>query len=111
MTIGLQVLSAASVDVNAAVTADVDAAVAAATGLRLMGYSVRESKSAAAVATAAIVNGATGAGGTSVVHIELAANSSETVFFGDYGIDCSSGISVDWIAGEVDINLFYKTAV
>lgn len=98
----------ASVDVNAAVTADVDAAVAAATGLRLVGYSCRESAVSPAVATFAIVNGATGAGGTGVVYVELAANASETVWFGDSGIDCASGISVDHIAGTVDVNLFYK---
>jgi zona occludens toxin (predicted ATPase) len=100
--------AAASVNVNAGVIADVDAAVAAATGLRLVGYSCRESAATAAAATFVIVNGATAAGGTGIAVVELAANASETVYFGDAGIDASNGLSIDHIAGTVDVNLFYK---
>lgn len=106
---GNGVNAAASVDVNAGVTADVDAAVAAATGLRLVGYSCRESAGTPAAAAFNIVNGATGAAGTSIVNVELAANASETVYFGDAGIDAANGISIDHVAGTVDVNLFYKT--
>ena len=49
-------------DVNLALTADADAAVAAATGLRLMGYTATESDGTPAVATANIKHGATGGG-------------------------------------------------
>ncbi len=101
--------TAASVDVNAAVAANVEAAVAAATNLRLMGYSCRESDGSPAVATFRIFHGATVAGGTAVVVIELAANASETVWFGPDGIDMASGISVDHIAGTFDVNLFHST--
>lgn len=99
----------ASVDTNAAVAADVEPAVAAATGLRLIGYTCRESAGTPAVAAFNIVNGATVSGGTVVAVQELAANGSDKVFFGDAGIDCSSGISIDIVAGTVDVCLYYKT--
>ena len=95
------------VDSNVAVTADVDAAVAAAGRLKLMGYSCKESAGVAAVATFNIVHGATGAGGTPVVNVELAANASSTVMLGD-GINCPNGISIDWVAGQVDVQLYYS---
>lgn len=104
------VLVAASVDANAAVAADVDAAVAAATGLRLIGFASRESAATAAVASFVIVHGATAAGGTSVVPVELKADESTREWFGPDGIACPNGISIDWIAGTADINLFYKIA-
>lgn len=99
----------ASADVNAAVTADVDAAVAAERGLTLLGYSVQESAVSPAVATVAIVNGATGAAATKVVYIKLAASGSQTVWLGD-GVACDSGISIDHVAGQVDIVLHYRVA-
>lgn len=98
---------AASVDVNAAITANVDAAVAAAAGLRLVGFSAKESAGAPAAATAVIVHGATGAGGTAVAYINLAASGSDTVWLGD-GIACDSGISIDWLTGQLDVCLYYK---
>lgn len=99
-----------SVDVNTAITADVDAAVAAATGLRLMGYSVRESAASAAVAAVSIKHGTTGAGGTYIARINLAADESERMWFGPDGIDvAASGISIDWEAGTVDVDLWHKT--
>lgn len=99
----------ASVDVNSNVGADVDAAVAAAAGLRLVGFACREMAGTAAVAAFIIVHGATGAGGTAVVPVELAANESRSEWFGPEGIACPNGISIDWLAGAVDVHLFYKT--
>ena len=101
--------AAASVDVNDGITADVDAAVAAATGLRLMGYACRESDGTPAGATFRIIHGATASGGTVVVPVELAANESKSQWFGPDGIDVASGISIDWIVGTVDVELFHKT--
>jgi len=100
---------AASVDVNAAVSADVNAAVAAATGLRLMGYSAAENAGSPAIAEFEIVNGATGDAGTKLVHIHLAASASETVWFGDSGLDASDGISINDVTGTFNIHLYYKT--
>jgi hypothetical protein len=108
-TLGDMVVS--SVDVNSGILADVEPAVAAATGLRLTGYSCRESAGTPAVAAFNIVNGATVAGGTQIAVIELAANASETVSFGDSGIDAANGLSIDVVAGTVDVNLFYKVVV
>ena len=107
MTTGKGIQQAASSDINDAVTADVNATVAASPGLRLMGYSVNESKGVAAVAAFSIVNGATGAAVGKIVHVELAADKSETVSFAPNGIACPLGLSIDWIAGEVDIVLHY----
>lgn len=98
----------ASIDLNNDITADVDAAVAASNPLRLMGYSVRENKSVAAVYAGRIVNGATGAATGTIVFLEGAADTSDTVWFGDDGIACPLGLSIDWIAGEFDVALFYK---
>lgn len=105
---GNNVNSAASSDVNLAVVADVDAAVAAAAGLRLIGFACKESAVTAAVATFNIVHGATAAGGTLVVPVELSANESTREWFGPDGIDVPNGLSIDWVAGQVDIVLFYK---
>lgn len=103
--------TSASVDVNALIVANVDAAVAAATGLRLMGYSAKESAAVPAAATFIIVDGATGAGGTAVVNVNLALSASETRWFGPDGISCANGISIDWLTGRFDVELFYKVVV
>lgn len=107
MSIEQAFYGAHSVDVNAGLTANADAAVAAKTGLRLTGYSCRESDGTPAVASAQIVHGATGAGGTSVIPISLAASTGHTVDLGA-GIACDSGISINHGAGTLDINIFYK---
>ena len=99
-------------DVNLAATADVDAAVAATTGLRLMGWAARESDGTPAVATANIKHGATGAGGTVMVPIELAANESKSEWYGPQGLDCAeNGLSIDHVAGTLDVILFYLTTI
>jgi len=108
---GAGLFVASSVDVNALIVANVDAAVAAAAGLRLMGYSAKESAAVPAAATAVIVHGATGAGGTSVVNLNLALSTSETQWFGPDGIACPNGLSIDWLTGRLDINLFYKVVI
>lgn len=99
---------AASVDVNSGIAADVEPAVAAQTGLALCGFSYRESAGTPAVAAFNIVNGATVAGGTHVAVAEVAANGSDTIWLGDSGVDCANGISIDIVAGTVDVILYYK---
>lgn len=114
---GITARTAVGVDIAAtsvtslAVIADADAKVAAAPGLRLVGFACRESAATAAVAAFNIVRGATVAGGTVLVPVELAANGSMSDWFGPEGIDASTGLSIDWIAGTVDIVLFYKTVL
>ena len=101
----------ATADLNAAITADVNAAVTASADLVLMGWSATESDGTPAVATAKIVNGATGAAAAKQVHIELLASSSQQQSYGPNGIACPLGISIDWIAGTLDITLVYKTRI
>lgn len=108
---GLGINVAASVDVNAAVVADVDAAVAAVAGLRLVGYSCKESAGVPAAASFRIMHGATVAGGTVMVNVNLALSTSQNQWFGQGGIACANGISIDWISGQVDVELFYTTVV
>lgn len=99
----------ASVDVNAAAAADVEPAVAAAAGLRLCGYSCRESAGTPAAAEFNLVNGATVAGGQNTVSVALAASGTETQWFSDSGIDSANGISIDIVAGTIDILIYHKT--
>lgn len=96
-------------DINAGISADVDAAVAAATGLKLVGFACRESAAGAAAATFVIAHGATGNGGDQVIPVELAANESKSGWYGDEGIPMANGISLNVLAGTVDVTLFYKT--
>lgn len=105
---GGRVFQAASYDINAALTADADAAVAAHAGLRLLGWIARESAGSPAVATARIVEGATASGGTAFLPIELAANESKSAWYGPDGIAVPDGLSIDHIAGTLDVTLFYK---
>jgi hypothetical protein len=100
---GVQVL----VDINAGVAADADAAVAADANLRLMGLGWRESHGTPAAAAFNVVNGATGAADGKVFPVEVAANASSWAWFGPQGIPCPLGISIDWIAGLVDVYLYY----
>lgn len=104
---GAGVFAPCSVDVNTGITADVDAAVAATPGLRLMGFAARESAGVAAVATFQVIHGATAAGGTVIAPVELAANGSTWAWFGPNGIAAASGLSIDVVAGQVDVDLFY----
>ncbi len=101
---------AAAVDVNEGISADVEAAVAAATGLRLVGVSVRESAGTAAAATVRIMEGATVAAGTGIMTIELAANEERTIWLWP-GIECEGGLTIDVIAGTVDVYLYHITVV
>lgn len=84
------------------------AAVAAATGLRLMGYAVRESAGAPAVAALNLRHG-TLATDPLLVPVELAANGADKQWFGPAGIHCPSGIFVDRVAGETELTIFTVT--
>ena len=96
------------VDVNAAVTADVGMAVAPAPGLRLIGFSCRESAASPAAATFIIIHGSVAAG-TALVPVELTLDESRVDWYGPDGLDVANGISIDWVAGTFDLHLFYKT--
>jgi len=100
---------AALADVNDAVAANVEPAVVAAAGLRLVGWSARESDGTPAVATFRIMNGITVVEGTLLVPVELSANESAREWYGPEGIDASGGITIDHIAGTIDIVIYHKT--
>jgi hypothetical protein len=99
---------AASTAHQDAVVAVVNALVPAQAGLRLMGFSSKESAAIPAAATYSIKHGATAAGGVDVVYQNHALSTSMTQFFGDDGIACPNGISIGWLTGQVDIVIYYK---
>lgn len=91
-----------------AVAADVDALVPPGHHLRLVGFSCREIAGSPAVATFRIVHGSTAAEGDAIIPVELLANESAREWYGPHGIETPRGLSIDWIAGVVDIVLFYR---
>ncbi len=94
--------------INDSTTADVDGLINAASGLKLLGFACRESASSAAVATFRIVHGTLGTH-TAVIPVELIANESAREWYAPLGIAMPNGISIDWIAGTVDITVFYTS--
>lgn len=104
---------AAKHDTNAGLTEDADNAVAVVANrqLHLMGYSAKESAGSPAVATFNIRDSLVGSTGDILIYGELAANGSETVWFGDSGIFIENGISIDHVAGTLSITLFYKVTL
>ncbi|MCK9623030.1 MAG: hypothetical protein M0R47_21145 [Methylobacter sp.] len=105
---GQDLFKAATAISTASIGANVDALVTANAGLRLVGYSAKESAATPALSTLRIINGATGATNSPVVNIDLALSTSETVWFGDGGVACPAGLSIDWLTGQADVVLFYK---
>lgn len=91
------------VDNNDAIVADVDPAVAASAGLRLIGWN------ALAIVTGSfrIKNSATGAGGTRLASGGAVAGESIGEWYGPKGLPAPDGLSIDWILGTWDIDLYY----
>lgn len=94
-----------------AIAADVNALIAAAPGLRIVGFSIRESAGAPAAAKTIIKHGATAAGGTDVIYSVLAASGGFNQWFGDAGIAVPNGISITAGSGTVDLAVYYKIVV
>lgn len=85
----------------AAATGD-EAGIAATHGLRLMGWSVRET--AAGVATLNIQHGAASA--TPIMAaINLAAAGSASEWYGPQGLPCSGGVWIERLTGTTQVNL------
>jgi hypothetical protein len=105
---GAEVYSPATAISTAAIVADSNAVVAATPGLRLMGYSSKESAGVPASATFRIINGATGATNSPVVNVNHALSSSTNAWYGPDGISTPAGLSIDWLTGQVDVVLYYK---
>jgi hypothetical protein len=94
----------------AAGAVNVDAAVAGNAGLRLMGYSIKET--AAVAAQFEVVHGATGAGGTGLgADHNLAANGDVAKWFGPKGIKIPNGLSVKRTAGTAKLALYTKIVI
>lgn len=98
---------AATITALTAVAADVALALAASANLRLLGYAVRESATVAAAASADIRHG--GVAGDLISPVSLAADGVKEQWYGGVGIACPDGVSIDVIAGTLDITLFYST--
>jgi len=84
---------------------------AASTGLRIMGYTVRESEATPALAAVALRHDADGTCNSTEVFafVALLASTSQTVWFGDKGLDASLGVCADITDGTVDIGIFLNT--
>lgn len=89
-------------------TADV-AAVAAADGRRLFGFSCRESDGTPAAAEFIIRHGVADTA-PAVIFVNLAANGSQTEWFGFDGLPFQNGIFVDRISGTTEISLWHNGA-
>jgi len=114
---GTQVISG-SVTANPSIAATVDTASvgisadttleAATANLRLQGWTIRESDAAPAVATVVLRHDADGTCDSTNVFsfIELGANQSVQMWYGDKGLGAASGVCADILAGTVDVNIF-----
>lgn len=76
-------------------------------GLRFCGFSARESDGTPAVAAFNICNGAV-ANADFLAVVELAANTSTAFWCGDPGVAAPDGISVDRVAGTVDVVVYFR---
>jgi len=83
---------------------------AAATGLRLQGWTARESASTPAAATLILRHDGDGTcDSTNVIaFIELTGDQSVNMWYGNEGIRAAAGVCADVLAGTVDINLYFS---
>lgn len=79
--------------------------VAAATNLRLVGYSITENAGSPAVARLVLRNGTT-TGGAEMFDVQIAASSSTVQWFGVTGPRCPLGIFVDRVSGTTKLTLY-----
>ena len=101
--------AAATVDTpSTGITVDTDLE-AAATNLRLLGWTARESAATAAVATVVLrhaVNAAGVCSGNAFAYIELGPDQSVQMSYASRGLAAASGVCADVLSGAVDINIF-----
>lgn len=106
LMVSLEAAHGALINVNSAVVADVPLALAAATGRRLLGFIAEESAGIAAAAEIRLRHG--GVAGDLIEAIKLAADGLARGWWSTAGIAIPDGLSIDWISGQADINLFYS---
>lgn len=87
-------------------TDDDDLAVAASAGLELLGYIIAETASSPAVAETQLINGVDG-DGIKVTQVFNAASATHQFTY-PVPIPCPLGITVERIAGETAVTLFYR---
>lgn len=75
-------------------------------GVRLCGWSVRET--AGATATGRFWSSGTIGQGEIVGGVSLAANAAETQWLGDSGVLCEGGLSYDVLSGAVDLVVYVR---
>lgn len=88
---------------SASTTADV--AVSSSQGVRLLGWSIRESATTAAVATVILRNGDADSDQI-VAQVELAGDTAETVSLMPQGVYCNQGIFVERAAGTTTVVVY-----
>lgn len=89
---------------KAADTADVQG-VAATAGLKLLGYSIRETAGAGA---GLVLRHGTADTHTAIAFETLVSGGTVTRWFGGAGIDCASGIFIDRTTGTTEVTLYTR---
>jgi len=89
-----------------AVGADVTPALPADPHLKLTGYSC---SSITTVGSFRLTHGANGEGDPIITQVELEVDGSKSQWFGECGISCPDGVSIDRIVGTPNIFLYYKS--
>jgi hypothetical protein len=100
-----QLAPGASIDARAGVAADVPLALPALAEIRLIGYMVEEAAAVAAAAEIRLRHG--GVAGDLLFPIILAADGVKTQWLGSNGVATPNGVSIDHVAGTVNVTLFY----
>lgn len=103
LTLLLAIQAPATAAAAASGTADVQI-VAAATSLRLVGLTAKESAGSPASASFVLRHG-TSTAGTPLVHVNLGAGESVRDWFGPGGMVASSGVYLDRLTGTTDVTV------
>lgn len=76
---------------------------------QFLGITVRET--AGSTAAVRVYDNASAASGTILAVVALAANASQTVWFGPAGVRAANGIYVDIVSGAVEGSVFFSEGV
>ena len=95
----------ADVPATDGVTADRTSFVPAATGRRLLGYSIRGTSGNAGSQAGALILGDTVATISRCAQFEFATNEQSSMWMWP-GVDCSNGITIDHIGGSFEVIIY-----
>lgn len=95
------------------ITSDQNAVIPASPGLTLLGWCARESSGVTGGspfdrAQVLLVHGPLATGTDHVGFITLVLSQQREMWYSDIGIDISSGLSLDWELGTIDLILYFK---